>query len=98
LNTSRTRSRDILIFNTYGRQVGIVKGMATQPADRNAEAPVTSTLSLYETLLHETSNCFTPEDYEEIMIRLLQEFRFDEGSLELIKGIYDNYTDEQCCG
>jgi hypothetical protein len=72
--------------------------MATQPADRNAEAPVTSTLSLYETLLHETSNCFTPEDYEEIMIRLLQEFRFDEGSLELIKGIYDNYTDEQCCG
>jgi|688.fasta_scaffold00117_159 hypothetical protein len=71
--------------------------MAIQPADRNAEAPATSTMSLYETLLHETSNCFTLEDYEELMIRIIQEFRFDEGSLELIKEVYDGYTDEMCC-
>lgn len=67
------------------------KGMATTPADRNAEA---KTISTYDALAQDFILTFNKDEYEELANRILDQFKHDEDAMRLIREVVDGWVDD----
>ncbi len=65
--------------------------MATTPADRNAEA---QTISTYDALMQDIVLTPSKDDYEELVTRILEQFKHDDDSLRLIREALESMVDE----
>jgi hypothetical protein len=66
--------------------------MATTPADRNAEAPVIST---YDALMQDVIlTLWGEEEYKDLATRIVDQFKYDDDSLRLIREALESIVDE----
>ena len=69
-------------------------GMAIPLKPTDCVAEVAPDTSAHDLLILHGESCYEGDDYEEIFVRILGHFKYDEAQLEILGSIMDDYATE----